>query len=112
MIRFKIQHQYFLDIKLGRKIAEGRIAKQKYTTLKPNEIIEFISNENNESIKAIVIAVNKYKSFEEMLEAEKVQTMLPDIKDTDQGVSIYKSFGNYRNEVINFGCVAIRFKLK
>jgi len=111
MSQFNLQHPYFIHIKNGAKTAEGRIAKEKYLNLKNGDKIEFISNKTNEKIGAIVTGVNKYKSFGEMLNAEGLKTMLPDIDSMDKGVAIYESFGDFKTDVIKKGCVSIRFKI-
>ncbi len=111
MIQFMVQHQYFLDIKKGIKIAEGRIAKIKYLSLKKDDEIEFVSNKTNEVIKAKVIKINKYNSFKEMLLKEGLKYMLPDIDNLTLGINEYNSFGDYKKEVNKLGCVAIKFRL-
>jgi ASC-1-like (ASCH) protein len=111
MIQFKVQNVYFINIKNKKKTTEGRIAKNKYLRLKEGEKIEFISNFKKESIYAQVKRVNQYKTFRDMLESEGVDNMLPGVSSIEEGVKIYRSFGDYDKQVKEYGCVAIQFEI-
>ena len=111
MIQFNLQDVYLLAIKNGLKTTEGRIAKDKYLSLKKGDEIIFKSNDGDEQIIGRVVAVNKYSSFDEMLKEEGIATMLPGTTNLEEGVSIYSSFGTYAEDVKRYGCVAISFEL-
>jgi ASC-1-like (ASCH) protein len=109
-MHFNVQSKYFLQIKQGLKTAEGRINKPKFAKLEIGDIITFSPNDGSEIIKAEVTYVKKFKSFKEMLE-DDIKNLLPDIEDVEAGVSIYESFGSYKQDQAEFGTISIGFKL-
>lgn len=112
MIVFKLHDKYYQQILAGQKTVEGRIAKQKYAQLSAGDSVEFISNDDRTgSIKARVLAVTKYADFAAMLKSEGVSNMLPGIATVDEGVEVYESLGSFRKQVVEYGCVAVRFEL-
>lgn len=107
---FRVQDKYFQMIKDGSKNVEGRINNNKYSVLNKGDIIKFSANENNKTIECRVVGIKKYETFKEMLSKEGIENMLPGIKNIEEGVRIYESFGDYRNKVKQQGCIAIKFK--
>ena len=112
MINLNVQYNYYFLIIKGLKVSEGRIAKDKYLSLKPDEVIKFTSNQTAESIYAIVLSVKKYNGFEQMLQNEGLSRMIPGAQSIKDGIKIYESFGNYKKDVKKYGCVAINFKIQ
>lgn len=106
-----IREPYFSQIESGEKTSEGRIAKDKYMTIKKGDVVTFRPNKGTGQVAGSVIAVNKYTSFKSMLESEGIASMLPGVSSIEEGVGIYSSFGTYAEDVKKYGCVAVVFKL-
>lgn len=111
-MHFNVQDRYFDLIKVGKKIAEGRIYKPKLRSLKAGEKISFSPNSDGSNIIfAEVTYVNNYKSFGDMLTRDESARLLPDVLDIDEAINIYESFGNYKDDQFIYGVVSIGFKL-
>lgn len=110
-MHFDVQPIYFQNIKTGQKTVEGRIAKEKYLRLKPGDKISFSPNGSDDKISATVTTIQTYPTFLDMLKAEGLATMIPGITTLEEGVQLYESFGTYKQDVMTYGCVAIRFDL-
>ena len=68
----------FRNIMERRKTIEGRLYKGVFKNLKNGDDINFCNGD--EMIKAKVININKYNSFENMLMNEKINNILPDVQ--------------------------------
>ena len=68
----------FRNIMERRKTIEGRLYKGVFKNLKNGDDINFCNGD--EMIKAKVININKYDSFENMLMNEKINNILPDVQ--------------------------------
>ena len=61
-----------------RKTIEGRLYRGVFKNLKNGDDINFCNGD--EMIKAKIININKYDSFENMLMNEKINNILPDVQ--------------------------------
>ena len=68
----------FRNIMERRKTIEGRLYRGVFKNLKNGDDINFCNGD--EMIKAKVININKYDSFENMLMNEKINNILPDVQ--------------------------------
>ena len=68
----------FRNIMERRKTIEGRLYRGIFKNLKNGDDINFCNGD--EMIKAKVININKYDSFENMLMNEKINNILPDVQ--------------------------------
>lgn len=101
---------YFTFMQQGKKTIEGRVKKGYYRFVKPGDHIIIYNEEETKNLEVLVKRVTTYKSFRKMLENEPLEKVLPDAKNIDHGVDIYKGFYSNKQEK-KFGVVAIEVKL-
>ncbi len=98
------QMPFLQYITLGVKKAECRIATDYIKNFKIGRNLILFSN--FESVLCKIIYLNFYDSFEDMLDNEGVNRMVPFVKDTVEALKVYNSFpGSER--VKSLGCCAI-----
>ena len=108
----RLQRRWFDAIVFHGKTVEGRKESPRWTGIKIGDIIRFISDEKNNTIKKRVIAVRKYDTITEFLEHEGLIHVLPGIHSIEGGVrDIYKSppMSWTSEEVSKYGVLAIEF---
>lgn len=99
--RLHVQEPFFSQLKDGSKTVEGRCAVGAYNSFLPGDIVLF-----NDMLAQVVKVVNRYKSFEEMLEAEGLNAVLPGVMSVMEGVLIYRQFYTEEKERLG-GVLAI-----
>ncbi len=99
------QSPYFEMIKNGRKIIEGRLAKDKYVQLQAGDVICF----NNE-LETRVVAVRKYPTFRDLILHEGVNKVLPGHEADSAPHMVYRAFYSEEDERTH-GVVAIEITL-
>ena len=99
------QSPYFEMIKTGKKVIEGRLAKDKYVQLQAGDLVCF----NNE-LNARVVAVRKYPTFRELIVCEGVEKVLPGHGEDAHPHMVYRSFYSEEEERAH-GVVAIEITL-
>lgn len=113
MTKFKltVQDPWFSLIYCGNKTVEGRLAKNKFTEMKVGDIIIFSNDTLGflRFIKKKIVKINKYETFKEYLNKEKLEKCLPTITDIQNGVSIYRQFYSKQKEK-KYGIIAIEFR--
>lgn len=92
MITLNVQQVYLDSIAAGSKTIEGRLAKQKYKSLKPGDEIRFSNNENTQSLVKKVVALHFYASFEKAFKAQDFQNATPNAKTLNDSLEIYERF--------------------
>jgi len=114
---FNLQSKYFLLIKEGKKIVEGRLNIGKFKNMIKGDIITVcLSSEGGsqdlkeESFKVEILRNRAYKNFEEMLENEGLQNVLPGCDNLDNGVKIYYNIADYKENETKFGVVGLQLK--
>ena len=97
-------------IKQGTKTVEGRPNRNTFAQMKTGDKIEFFNKELNESFMAVITGVNHYKTFEEMIRSAGLESVLPGIRNIDEGVQVYMQY--YTKEIEQeFGVVGISIRL-
>ncbi len=76
-IKINVQEPYYSLILNGKKNVEGRLNKGKFAQIEVGDIL-IIGEEKNEFI---VIDKKFYSSFQEMIESEKIENVIPDKKN-------------------------------
>lgn len=109
LMRISLLPEYFAHIKAGHKTVEGRIAKEKYQQLLPNDTLEFCAGDD--SVKASVQEVRAFDSFDEMLDYFGVASCLPGVSSMEEALKIYRSFPDYPKLEMSLGVVGVRFSL-
>lgn len=99
-----VQEPFFSQLSDGLKIVEGRCAVGHYRRIKPGDLILL-----NKCVMLQVQDVHQYASFQDMLEAEGLEKVLPGVQSIEEGVQIYRAFYSKEKESLN-GVLAIRVK--
>lgn len=105
---------YLRPIKSGLKTIEGRINNGMFKFVKEGDTIRFFNHED--SVMCTVEKVKKYASFPAMLQAERIQSCLPEITDADpkvaleRAINIYHSISGYEKRAAQHGVLAIHIK--
>ena len=99
---------WFSWIRSGKKTVEGRLNIPKYKQIRALDILTFCSGKDSaDHFTRFVTARNEYASFAEMIEAEGLDQILPEIDTIEKGVDVYMQFYNCKQEAKN-GVVAFR----
>lgn len=105
-MKLNVQEPYFTEIMRGKKVVEGRLAKEKYLALKPGDEIEI-----NGEVIVVCKAIYRYNSFEELLKSEGLKRVLPSVSELEKGIAVYRQFYS-KEEEQRWGVVGIVIKLK
>jgi ASC-1-like (ASCH) protein len=106
-----IQAQFLDFIDQGFKTVEGRLGSDKYSLVKPGDIFEFVTVEDEtRRLRCVVLQVFKYMSFQNMLESQGLKKCLPHIDSIDEGVKVYRSFPGYAEGEKTYGAFAFHIK--
>ncbi len=103
-LNINVQEPYFSFIKDGQKTVEGRLAKEKFTSLKVGDFLMI-----NEEVKKEIVGVYIYPTFSDMIIMEGVKNVIPDAKDLDEAVGAYYKFFTPEDEQ-SLGVCAIKIK--
>lgn len=74
-------------MKNGKKKVEGRLYRGIFSKLKIGDVIQWFNK--YESFKLKIKNLVKYNTFEEMLNSQGLNIVLPNIENISDGVSIY-----------------------
>lgn len=99
-----LQEEYLELIKSGKKKIEGRLYDEKRRKIKPGDVILF-----ERKLKVRIKALRIYPSFRKMLEEEGLENVLPNVKNIEEGVRIYRQFYDKKKEK-KYGVVAIEIE--
>lgn len=107
-----LMEKYIRLIKQGKKTVEARVAIPMFKNWQEADSIRFFSR-RNPSVDVIVKIVNRtsYKTFRQMLEAEGVENLIPEINNIDEGERIYLKIPNYADREKQYGVLAFRLEL-
>jgi ASC-1-like (ASCH) protein len=99
---------WFKLIHDGTKKYEGRCFKGIITEIKSGDTIQFkhYTDPDRSSYHKTVVAVHKFKTFEEALSTLPISDILPNINSIDEGVSIYLKFVSLKTQ-LEYGVVMI-----
>lgn len=105
---YTLQPKYISLIRRGLKTKEGRIYSGGFKNLQINQRIKFFSGKNPEDyVLCQITSLNTYNYFDQMLQNEGVENMLPGVKTVDEGVKIYENIPSYRNRANKSGVISI-----
>ncbi|XP_027340430.1 uncharacterized protein LOC113853920 isoform X2 [Abrus precatorius] len=96
-----VQEPFFKQLNDGLKTIEGRCASGKYSRIESGSLILF-----NKSVVFEVQGVRWYPTFNDMLEAENLEKVLPGVQSVEEGVQVYRRFYTEEKEHEN-GVLAI-----
>lgn len=108
-MNISIAEKWFDLINNGSKTIEGRLNKEKYKTLKEDDIVILYVKDTNKKIKIKIIKINNYDNFGEMLEKEGLENVLPDpsIKTIKDGINVYRKYYTIDDEE-KYGVLALK----
>jgi len=106
-----VSEPWFSFIKIGLKTVEGRLNKGRFEEMKVGQIVEWKNNDFSErTVLTKIIAKNKYASFAEYLNKEKLRKCLPGFDTNKEGVDVYYKYYSKEKEE-QYGIVAIHLEL-
>jgi len=105
----KVAPQYFQQIQSGLKTVEGRIAKDKFCSLREGQVLEFVSE--NARLRTRILELKQFPTFKNLLEHYGLKTCLPALDCLEEGVNVYHSFPNYKQNESKFGVIGIKIEL-
>lgn len=104
-IPISIQEPWFKHIINGEKSIEGRLCKGKFQKLKVGNILCI-----NGLVLYKVTAIRKYCLFEDMLQKEGIDRVLPGVTSIQEGCDIYHQFYK-KEEEDKYGVLAIELDM-
>ncbi len=106
------KRKYLQQIISGEKTAEGRINSGPFKNVQQGDKIIFF-NDGDRYISALceILEVQKYPGFQEMLEGEGYQTMIPDAHSLREAVDVYNRIPTYPERARENGVVALKLKV-
>ncbi len=105
--------KYINFMRTGKKTVEGRCNTGMFKKINVGDSISFFSKkDSNNEITMEVVEKREYISFKELIEAEGVQAMLPDLNqgEADVALKIYRQIPGYVLKEKKFGVVALQLK--
>ncbi len=102
-----LDKQWFFLLGDRMKIYEGRLYDEKRRHIKVGHCIRFICRgcESHMDIYAVVVNMQLFKDFNEMLKNLPLRYILPGIKDVPTGLQIYRSY--YGDKDKEYGAIAL-----
>ncbi|PIS03266.1 MAG: hypothetical protein COT85_00880 [Chlamydiae bacterium CG10_big_fil_rev_8_21_14_0_10_42_34] len=79
----------------GTKNIEVRHLSGHLSNIKVGDFIKFTLD--NQSMTCKVVAIRKYRTYEELLRAEDLNRVVPGVKTIDEALDIYKTFPCYKH---------------
>jgi ASC-1-like (ASCH) protein len=119
MIEFGIDSNILQTIRDGRKTIEGRLARDKFLTIKVGDVIsvredfyenDVIQKSQLDALRVKVTAVQKYEDFHEMLTDLGYKSAIPNAKSVNEA---YNEYLRYYSEASQkeYGVLAILFQV-
>lgn len=100
---------HYKNIKSGNKKFEIRVFDIKRQKLKLLDKIEFINKKLGNKIQMTIIELKWFNNFKSALEDTPIEYVLPGIKSLNEGVNLYESFPNYKENADKYGVIKIGF---
>lgn len=108
MIDCNVQEPFWSQLRDGRKVVEGRLNHGKFGKVEPGDVLR--AHCDSEYILLQVICTRLYDSFEEMLQAEGIDRVLPGVSGIDKGVETYRQFYTAESEELH-GVIAMTLEI-
>lgn len=105
-MRLGCDKKYIRLICEGKKTVEGRVNDPKYQNVKPGDLVQLVDKSNPDcNALCMVRGVNRYKTFDDMLDREGVSNCTPGTS-LEEALKIYRSFPGYDVGERKYGAVA------
>lgn len=109
-LRIMLRQEYLDLMRAGQKIMEGRLAKPAYRSIATGQVVTFYSDDD--TLDVLVEGVTLHATFRDMLEVYGVASFLPQYRDLDRAVALYRSFPGYAEGEEVYGACAIKVAVK
>lgn len=93
-----VQEPWFTLIQSGLKEIEGRLNKGTFASFKKGDTVKWYVRGTNKHCFTKITQIYEYDSFKDMLEAQKVNRVLPGCPDIQAGVRVYRQFYSVEKE--------------
>lgn len=103
---FSVQEPWRSFLLNGQKTIEGRLKKGKFAQL---QVGDFLELDQSEAVFEVV-RLTSYPSFQSFLMTERLEKVLPNVKDLAAGEAVYYQFFTPEQER-EFGVLAIELRL-
>lgn len=105
----RLNHQPFLSIKSGDKKIEMRLFDEKRQIIQIGDTIEFLDRDTNEILSAKVIALHRFKNFEQLYSAFDKALLGYTEYETANPEDMKKYYS--KNDIEKYGVVGIKIEL-
>ncbi len=110
MHKMKLQNDFYHYIKNGTKRIEIRLNDEKRKLIKEKDIIEFENNMNKEKLKARVIELKIFSSFDELVNFYDISLLADKNYKKEKLIKELNKFYS-KDEQNKYGSIAIRIDL-
>lgn len=98
-----VEKEWYDFIRQGKKIVEGRLAKEKFKNMKKGDTIVFLNevsknNEVSETFEVSVKDVKKFTSFMEMIQYYGRDIVIPMRSNDCDALAVYRKFYSEADE--------------
>lgn len=109
ILRFReVNRDIFDAIKNGKKKVETRAATQRYTKMKPGDIVVLMCGKNK--FEKVIKQARIFKTIGAMLKKYKVKDIMPNLLSAKELEAAYYSYPNYCEKIKKFGLIALELK--
>jgi len=107
-----LMEKYIRLIKGGKKPVEARVAIPMFEKWQEGDTIRFFSRRNPRVEVIVKISgKNRYRTFRQMLEAEGVENLIPDVNNIKEAERLYLKIPKYAEREKKYGVLAFRLEL-
>lgn len=103
----KLSEPYYSLVKSGEKTVEIRVYDKKRQELKKGDKINFTKRDGKGKIEKTIKKIQISKNFETALKRSTLRKAMPNICKIKEGVEIYNSFPNYKEDSKKYGVISI-----
>lgn len=106
-----VSEPWFDLIKSGKKKIEARLDFGFFSHLKEGDEMRLSNQDKTDKLKVVVEKIEKFKTFHELLDGERLKDVLPGVETVDKGLEILNRF--YKPEdVEKNGVIAFTLKVE
>jgi len=112
----KLDPIYYQLINKKQKVYETRVFDPKRQKLKLLDVIEFTNRETGEKMKAQIVELAHFKTFELAIRDCGLKKVMPNARSVGDAVKLYEAFphdeGTYKKGAQKYGVLRIKFDLQ
>lgn len=103
--KMSLSQPWFDLVRAGKKTVEGRTYTEKRKLLNVGDTIIFKNGE--QSFEKKIIDLKIFSTFEKAIKSAKLKNILPGVKTYKEGVKVYTSIPNYKEQAKKYGVLNI-----